>query len=104
MLGLWACSAFGQAVSVNASQSIALADGGIGFARAYWVAGNSAQYAMAGAGAVIQVFDATGTEVPSLEPSPNGPFASFAVANGVQIGAAAFTTVVAAADRSSPGC
>ena len=89
---------------MNASQSIALADGVIGFARAYWVAGNSAQYAMAGACAVIQVFDATGTEVPSLEPSPNGPFASFAVANGVQIGAAAFTTVVAAADRSSPGC
>jgi hypothetical protein len=104
LVGLWACSAFGQAVSVNASQSIPLADGGIAFARAYWVAGNSAQYAMAGAGAVIQVFDATGTEVPSLEPSPNGPFASFAVANGVQIGAATFTTVVAAADRSSPGC
>jgi hypothetical protein len=103
LVGLWACSAFGQATVFTATASIKL-DGGASFARAYVVTGGTAtEYAMANAGQSIQVFDTNGTELLASK-ELFGTIASFAVANNVINGASTTTTLVAVGDVTSPAC
>jgi MYXO-CTERM domain-containing protein len=90
LTGLWACAAFAQG-TLTAAKSILLDGGNV--ARAYVVTSGGSQFAMANAGRALQVFNAAGAE---LLPAQSGTFATFAVANGVTVGAGTTTLVVAA--------
>jgi len=105
LVGLWACSAFGQNVTFQATSSIKL-DGGASFARAYMahVASSNKDYALVNAGETIQVFDTNGIEHLNLEPPLGSSFSSFAILNSVANSGTTTTTIVAVADVTAPAC